>query len=40
MAATHVAMVRTGSRLARAIQLPQLEAHATSYSKFAPTFTA
>ena len=40
MATTHVAMIRAGSRLARATQLPQLEAHATSYNKLARTFTA
>ena len=40
MAATHVAMVRAGSQLARATQLPQFEAHSTNYNKLARTFTA
>ena len=40
MGATHVTMVRTGSLLARATQLPQFEAHSTNYNKLARTFTA
>ncbi len=40
MAATHVALVRQGGRMANAEQLPQFEAHERAYNKLARTFTA
>lgn len=40
MAATHVAMIRTGRRLAGATMLPQFDAHERAYNKLARTFTA
>jgi hypothetical protein len=40
MAATHVAMIRQGRRMAHAEQLPQFEAHERAYNKLARTFTA
>ena len=40
MAATHVALIRTGGMLARADQLPQYEAHERAYNKLARTYTA
>ena len=40
MAATHVAMIRQGRRMAHAEQLPQFEAHERAYNKLARTFAA
>jgi len=40
MAATHVALVRSGRGMATASHLPQLEAHTTAYNKLARTFAA
>ena len=40
MAATHVATVRAATSLARASQLPHLEAYSTAYNKLARTFAA
>jgi hypothetical protein len=39
MAATHVALIRTGERLAHADQLPQYEAHERVFNKLARTYT-
>lgn len=38
MAATHVALIRAGASLARATQIPQLEANSTNFNKLARTF--
>ena len=40
MAATHVALIRTAGRFARAEMLLQLEAHERGYNKLARTFAA
>lgn len=40
MAATHVALIRQGGRMANAEQLPQFEAHERAYTKLARTYTA
>jgi len=40
MAATHVAMIRQGGRMANAEQLPQFEAHERAYNKLARTYAA
>ena len=40
MAATHVATIRQGRRMANADQLPQFEAHERAYNKLARTFAA
>jgi hypothetical protein len=40
MAATHVAVIRQGGRMAHAEGLPQFEAHERAFNKLARTFTA
>lgn len=40
MAATHVALIRAGGRMATCTLLNQLEAHTTAYTKLARTFAA
>ncbi len=40
MAATHVAMVRAGRRMAHAENLAQVQAHTNGYTKLARTYTA
>ena len=40
MAATHVATIRSGRRLAYSDNLPQVQAHYTGYNKLARTFAA
>ena len=40
MAATHVAMIRAASSLAKADSIPRLEAHSTNFNKLARTYTA
>lgn len=40
MAATHVAMIRQGGRMANAEQLPQFEAHERAYNRLARTYAA
>lgn len=40
MAATHVAMIRQGGRMANAEQLPQFEVHERAYNKLARTYAA
>lgn len=40
MAATHVALIRQGRRMAHADQLPQFDSHERAYNKLARTFSA
>lgn len=40
MAATHVALIRQGGRMANADQLPRFEAHERAYNRLARTYTA
>lgn len=40
MAATHVALIRTGRSMATATQMPHLEAHSSNFNKLGRTFAA